>query len=82
MLGHKSLNKLKETKIILSIFSNHSETENIKEKKRWKIHKYVKIKQYTLNNQGAREEIKPYLETNENRNIKSLNLWHVAKLTL
>lgn len=46
MLGHKSLNKLKETKIISSIFSNHSETGNIKQEK-MEIHKYVKTKQYT-----------------------------------
>lgn len=33
MLGHKSLNKFKETKIISSIFSNHSETGNTKQEK-------------------------------------------------
>ena len=50
----KSLNKFKKTETISSIFSNHNRMKL--EKKNWKIHKQVEIKQYTLNNQGVKEE--------------------------
>lgn len=43
MLGYKtSLNKLKKTEIISSVFSN---SNGIKSRK-WKIHKYLCIKQH------------------------------------
>ena len=51
MLGHKpSLNKLKKTEIIPSLFSDHNgmKLETNTRGETWKIHKYVVIKQHTL----------------------------------
>ena len=52
----------------------------------WRIHKYVEVKQHTLNNQWVQEEIKrkirKYLETNENKNTIDQNLWDLAKAVL
>ena len=51
MLSHKtSLNKLKKTEIIHSIFSNHKGTklDINNRKKNQKIHKHVEIKQHNL----------------------------------
>ena len=46
----------------------------------------MEAKQYTLNNQEITEEIKEeilkYLETNDNENTKTQNLWDVAKAVL
>ena len=43
-------------------------------------------KQYAFNNQeitgGIKEEIKKYLETNDNENITNQNLWDAAKVVL
>ena len=62
VLGHqkKSLNKLKKTEIISSIFSDH---EGIKleinyQKNSWKYHRHLKLNSMVLNNCWFSEEIK------------------------
>ena len=53
------------------------------EKKNWKIHKQVEIKQHTLNNQEVKEEtekeIRKYHKTNKNENTTYQNLWDAPK---
>ena len=73
MLGHKtSLNKFKKIEIISSIFSDHSAMKlEINHKKNTEKHtKIQKLKNMLLNNEWVnneiKEEIKRYLETNEN----------------
>ena len=89
MIGHKaSLNKFKKTEIIPSIFFDHKglklETnpkgKNPKHAKSWRLNSML------LNNEGVkneiREEIKKFLETNENELTTVQNLWDTAKVVL
>ena len=88
-MGHKaSLNKLKKIEIISSIFSDHKELKletNLKEKtpkhsKTWRLNSML------LNNElvkkDIREEIKKFLETNENELTTIQNLWDTAMAVL
>ena len=85
ILGHKSnLSKFKKIEIISSIFSDHNAMRlDINYKKKTKKHKYMEIKQHVLNNQQATEEIKreikKFLETNDNENTTTQNLWEQQK---
>ena len=49
-------------------------------------YKHMEAKQYTINNQEIteeiKEEIKKYLETNDNENTMTRNLWDAAKAVL
>ena len=81
MIGHKtSLNKFKKIEIISSIFSNHKELKletNPKEKiqKRsnsWRLNSMLLNNEFVKNE--IKEEIKKFLETNENELIKIQNL--------
>ena len=87
MIGHKtSLNKFKKIEIISSIFSDHKGLKletNLKEKnpkhsKTWRLNSML------LNNEWVkiREEIKKFLETNENELTTIQNLWDTAKAFL
>ena len=89
MIGHKaSLNKFKKIEIISSIFSKHNglklETnpkgKNPKHSKSWRLNSML------LNNEWVkdeiREEIKNFLETNENDLTTTQNLWDTAKAVL
>ena len=89
MIGHKaSLNKFKKIEIIPSIFSDHKglklETnpkgKNPKHSKSWRLSGML------LNNEWVkkeiREEIKNFLETNENKLTTTQNLWDTAKAVL
>ena len=86
MIGHKaSLNKFKKIEIMPGIFSDHKglklETnpkgKNPKHSKSWRRNSML------LNNERVkneiREEIKKFLETNENEPTTTQNLWDTAK---
>ena len=89
ILGHKSsLSKFKKTEIISSTFSDHNamrlemnyREKNVKNTNTWRLNNTL------LNNQEIteeiKEEIKKYLETNDNENTTVQNLWDAAKAVL
>ena len=89
ILGHKSsLSKFKKIEIISSIFSDHNamrlemnyKEKNVKKTNTWRLNNTL------LNNQeiteGIKQEIKKYLETNDNENTTTQNLWDAAKAVL
>ena len=89
ILGHKSsLSKFKKIEIISSIFSDHNamrlemnyREKNVKNTNTWRLNNML------LNNQEIteeiKEEIKKYLETNDNENTMIQNLWDAAKAVL
>ena len=86
ILGHRSsLGKYKKIKIVSSIFSDHNamrldtnyRKKSVKNTKTWRLNNTV------LNNQEITEkiegEIRKYLETNDNENTTTQNLWDAAK---
>ena len=84
-LGHKSsLGKFKKTEIIPSIFSDHNAVrldlnyrrKTIKNSNIWRLNNML------LNNQQITEEIKICIETNENENTTTQNLWDTVKAVL
>ena len=88
ILGHKvSLSKFKKIEIPLSIFSDHSAMRleiNYKKKKNskkntdtWRLNIMLLNNQWI--NEEIKEEIKTYLETNENESMTIQNLWDTAK---
>ena len=89
ILGHiSSLGKFKKTEIVSSIFSNHNamrldinyRKKCVKTTNTWRLNNTL------LNNQEIteeiKEEIKKYLETNDNENTMTQNLWDAAKALL
>ena len=85
ILGHKlSLDKFEKIEIISSIFSNHNamrldinyKKKTVKNTNTWKLNNML------LNNQEIMEEIRKYLETNDNENTTTQNLWYAAKAVL
>ena len=85
ILGHKtSLGKFKKTEIVSSIFSDHNalrlhinyRKKSVKNTNIWRLNNTL------LNNQDISEEIKKYLETNDNENTTTQNLWDAAKAVL
>ena len=89
ILGHKSsLSKFKKIEIMSSIFSNHNgrrqdinyKKKSVKYSNTWRLNNTL------LNNQEIteeiKEEIKNYLETNDNENTMTQNLWDAAKAVL
>ena len=86
MIGHKTrFNKFKVIEVISSIFSDHKGLEletNLKEKtpKSWRLNSML------LNNEWVkkeiREEMKNFLETNENKLTTTQNMWDTAKADL
>ena len=85
ILGHKSsLGKFKKIEIVSSTFSNHSairldinyRKKSVKHTNTWRLSNTL------LNNQEITEEIKKYLETNDNENTTTQNLWDAAKAVL
>ena len=88
ILGHKSnLSKFKKTEIIPSIFSDHKAMRpgiNYKGKKNVRNTNTWRINNMFLNNQQVTEKrgIKKLLETNDNENMTTQNLWDAAKAVL
>ena len=89
ILGHKSnLSKFKKIEITSGIFSNHNairldinyKKETVKNTNIWRLNNTF------LNNQQVTEEIKreikTFLETNDNENMTTQNLWDAAKAVL
>ena len=85
ILGHKSsVGKFKKTEIIPSIFSDHNAVrldlnyrrKTIKNSNIWRLNNML------LNNQQITEEIKICIETNENENTTTQNLWDTVKAVL
>ena len=89
MKGHKtSFNKFKKIEIISSIFSDHRgmKLETNPKRKKPKHSKSWRLNSMLLNNEWVknkiREEIKNFLETNENELTTTQNLWDTAKAIL
>ena len=89
ILGHKSnLGKFKKIEIISSIFSTHNamilyinyKKKTVRNTDTWRLNNMF------LNNQQVTEEIKReiknFLETNDNKNTTTQNLWDAAKVVL
>ena len=89
ILGHKlNLSKFKKTEIISSIFSGHNamildinyKKKTVRNTNTWRLNNTF------LNNQKVTEEIKSeikrFLETNDNENMTTQNLWDAAKAVL
>ena len=89
ILGHKSsLGKFKKVEIVSSIFSDHNamsldinyRKKSVKNTNTWRLQNTL------LNNEEITEEIKKeikkYLETNDNENTSTQNLWVAAKAVL
>ena len=88
ILGHKSsLGKFKKIEIVSSIFSDHNamsldinyRKKSVKNTNTWRLNNTL------LNNQEIieeiKEEIKKYLETNDNENTMIQNLWDAGSFT-
>ena len=86
ILGHKSnLSKFKKTEMVSSIFLDHStisldincKKKNVTNTDTWRLNNTF------LSNQKVTEEIKreikKFLETNDNENMTTQNLWDTAK---
>ena len=89
ILGHKSSHgKFKKIEIISSIFSDHNamrldinyRKKSVRNTNTWSLNNTL------LNNQEIteeiKEEIKKYLETNDNENTTTQNLWDASKAVL
>ena len=88
-MGHKSsLSKFKKIEIISSIFSDHNATrleinyrgKYLKNTNTWRLNNTLLKKQEIT--EEIKEEIKKYLETNDNEYMMIQNLWDVAKAVL
>ena len=89
ILGHKSsLGKFKKIEVVSTIFSDHNamrldihyRKRSLKNTKTWRLHNTL------LNNEVITEEIKgeikKYLETDDNGDTTTQNLWDAAKAVL
>ena len=88
ILGHKSNSKFKKIEIISSIFSDHNAMRlDISYKKiTFRNTNTWRLNNMFLNNQQGTEEmkreIKKFLETNDNENMTTQNLWDAVKAVL
>ena len=89
MIGHKtSLNTFKKIEIISSIFSNHKglkleinpKGKNPKHSKAWRLNSMLLNNEWVKNE--IREQIKNFLDTNENELTTIQNIWDTAKAVL
>ena len=85
ILGHKpSLGKFKKIEIIPSIFSDHNAVRldlNYK-RKTTKNSNIWRLNNTLLNNQHITEDIKICIDTKENENTTTQNLWDTLKAVL
>ena len=86
ILHNKSnLGKFKKIEIISSIFSDHNamrleinyRKKTVKNTNTWRLNSALLNNQE--NTEEIKEEIKTYLETNDNENMTTQNLWDAAK---
>ena len=89
ILGHKSsLGKFKKVEIISSIFSDYNtmrldinyRKKSVRNTNTWRLKNTLLNKQEIT--EEIKEEIKKYLETNDNENTMTQNLWAAAKAVL
>ena len=88
-LVHKSsLSKFKKIEIVSGFFSDHKAMKlhiNYKKKTVWNT-KTWRLNNTFLNNQQVTEEIKKeiktFLETNDNENMTTQNLWYATKVVV
>ena len=89
ILGHKSsLGKFKKIEIVLSIFSDDNVTrldinyrkKTVRNTNTWRLNNMLLNKQEIT--EEIKGEIKKYLETNDNENTMTQNLWDAAKAIL
>ena len=89
ILGHKSsLGEFSKTEIIPSIFSDHNAVrldlsyrrKTIKNANIWRLNNT--LLNYQQITEEIKKEIKICIETNENVNTTTLNLWHSVKAVL
>ena len=87
-LGHKSIfGKFKKIEIVSSIFSDHNamrleisyRKKTVKNTNTWRLNSVLLNNEIT---EEIKEEIKKYLETNDNENMTIQNLWVAAKAVL
>ena len=85
ILGQKSnLSKFKKTESISSIFSDHNAMRldiNYKKKSVRNTNTWI-LNNMCLNDQQVTEQVKNFLETNDNENVTTQNLWDAAKAVL
>ena len=89
ILGHKSnLSKFKKTEIVSSIFSDHNtmildinyKKTTVRNTNTWRLNNvFLNTQQVT---EEIKREIKKFLETNDNENTTTENLWDAAKAVL
>ena len=89
ILGHKSnLNKFKKIEIISTLFSDYNtlrldinyKKKTVRNTNTWRLNnKFLNNQQVT---EEFKREIKKFLETNDNENMTTQNLWDAAKSVL
>ena len=89
ILGHQSnLSKFKKIEIISSIFSDKNamrldinyKKKTVRNTNTWRLHNmFLSFQQIT---EESKREIKKFLETNDNENMTTQNLWESAKAVL
>ena len=89
ILGHKSnLSKFKKIEIMSSIFTDHNamrlginyKKKSVRSTNTWRLNNtFLSNQQVT---EEIKREIKKFLETNDNENMTTQNLWDAAKAVL